>query len=397
MSDLKITNIEAIPLSYRYTEDEIWECPGWVKLQRNTVLVRIWTDKGIQGIGEIGESSSIPQSVVSIVEEQFKKLLIGEDPFDIEKIWKKLYTRSRGWGQGGLAVQIISGLEIALWDIIGKSLKKPVYELLGGICRDKIRIYASAGMSSTLDELIAEMQGYKDEGYTAMKMRIGADIEGDIEVVSAARKALGKEVDLMVDAGMCYVDRPWDFNTAYRVAKKLEKVELLWLEEPFVAENIDDYARLSQLTDIPIAAGENHQTKYGFKELMVRQAVDIIQPDATRSGGILESKKIMAMADAFNLQCAPHIFTSGVSLMANLHLIVSTPNVLIMEYDRTVNPLRDGLLIEPLKYENGYVYLPEVKAGLGVNITDEILEKFRFIPGEVNKKPAFSLDQENLR
>lgn len=391
MSGLKITNVETIPLSYRYTDEEIWQCPGWTKLQRNAILVRITTNKGIYGIGEIGESSSIPQSLANIVEERFKPMLIGEDPYNIERIWKKMYVRTTGWGQRGLSVLMISGIEVALWDIIGKDLNKPVYELIGGVCRDQIRVYASAGMSNVPSELNDEMLRYKDEGYTAMKMRIGANIDEDIETVRGAKKALGSGVDLLVDAGQSYVDQAWDFNTALRTAKKLESLDLFWLEEPFAAENIEDYARLTNAVSIPIAGGENHYTKYGFKELIVNRAVNILQPDATRSGGILECKKIAAMADAFHMKLAPHIFTSGVSLMANLHLIVSTPNILIMEYDRTVNPLRDELLVEPLIYENGHVQLPRGVPGLGVHLTDEMIERFAFIPGEVNIKPEFTL------
>lgn len=392
MSQLKITRIETILLSYRYSEEERWQCPGWTTLQRNTTLVRVWTDGGIHGIGEIGEDSSIPQSVESIINEHFAPMVIGEDPFNIEKLWRKMYVRSLHWGRKGGAVKIISGIEIALWDIIGKVLNRPVYELLGGVCRDKIRVYASAGMSNTEDELIDEILKYQEAGYTAMKMRIGADPKGDVEAVRRVKEALGRKTDLAVDAGMCYVDASWGYNTALRVARQLEPCDLLWIEEPLTNDDIDGYARLAAEVDTPIAAGENEYTKYGFKELITRRAVDIVQPDCTRSGGMMESKKIAAIADAFHMRIAPHIFTSGVSLMANLHLIVSTPNTLIMEYDRTINPLRDELLVEPLRFEDGYVHYPKGIPGLGVQLTDELMEKFRFIPGEILDKAPFTCD-----
>lgn len=396
MSELRITKIETINLSYRYKEDERWKCPGWVSLQRNATLVRVWTNKGIHGIGEVGEDAAVPQSVSSIIDEHFAPMLIGEDPFQVERLWKKMYVRSLHWGRKGLAIKVISGLEIALWDIMGKSLNKPVHELLGGLCREKIRVYASAGMSQTDEGIKEEVLEYKDNGYTAIKMRIGVDIPTDIAKVTAAREALGDQVELMVDAGQSYVDQGWDFNMALRVARQLEKLNLSWLEEPFACDQIEDYVRLAQEVDIPIAAGENEYTKYGFKELIVRRAIDIVQPDATRSGGILESKKICAIADAFNLRVAPHIFTSGVSLMANLHVIASTPNAIIMEFDRTLNPLRDSFLVQPLVYENGFVKVPEGIVGLGVNLTDEIIEKFAFIPGETLQKPPFSSDQATI-
>lgn len=392
MSDLKITKIETILLSYRYSEKERWECPGWMTMQRNSTLVRVWTNKGNYGVGEIGEDSSIPQSVSSIIEEHFESMLIGEDPFNVEKLWRKMFVYSLHWGRKGGAIKIISGIEIALWDIIGKELNRPVYELLGGKCRNRIKVYASAGMSNAEGELIEEMLNYKEQGYSAVKMRIGGDPKEDVEKVRKVREAIGNKVDLIADAGMCYVDTAWDFNTALRVARQLEKLDLLWLEEPLINDDIDGYARLTAAVDVPIAAGENEYTKYGFKDLIDKRAVDIVQPDATRSGGIMEVKKIAAIADAFQMRVAPHIFTSGVSLMANMHVIISSPNVMIMEYDRTINPLRDELLIEPLHYENGYVHFPEGIPGLGVNLTDELIEKFKFIPGKILEKGAFSCD-----
>jgi L-alanine-DL-glutamate epimerase-like enolase superfamily enzyme len=392
MSDLKITKIETIRLSYRYSEEERWQCPGWTTLQRNATLVRVWTNKGVHGVGEVGEDSCIPQSVSSIIDEHFEGMLIGEDPFNVEKLWRKMFMRSLHWGRKGGAIKIISGIEIALWDIIGKELNRPVYELLGGVCRDKIRVYASAGMTNSEDELIEEVLRHKDQGYTAMKMRIGSDPKGDVEKVLRVRDAIGTKVDLMVDAGMCYVDAAWDYNTALRVARGLERADLLWLEEPLINDDIEGYVRLAAEVDIPIAAGENEYTKYGFKELIAKRAVDIIQPDATRSGGIMEVKKIAAIADAFQMRMAPHIFTSGISLMANLHIIVSTPNAMIMEFDRTINPLRDELLVEPLQYKDGFVHYPAGIPGLGVCLTDELIDKFKFIPGEILDKPDFTCD-----
>jgi len=392
MSDLKITKIETILLSYRYSEEERWQCPGWTTLQRNTTLVRVWTNKGTHGIGEIGEDSSIPQSIAGIIEEHFEPMLIGEDPFNIEKLWRKMFVYSLHWGRKGGAIKIISGLEIALWDIIGKELNRPVYELIGGKCRERIKVYASAGMSNNENELIDEILNYKDQDYSAVKMRIGGNPKEDVEKARKVREAIGNNMDLMVDAGMCYVDAAWDFNTALRVARGLEELDLLWLEEPLINDDIDGYARLAAAVDVPIAAGENEYTKYGFKDLIAKRAVDIVQPDATRSGGIMEVKKIAAIADAFQMRIAPHIFTSGVSLMANMHTIVSSPNAMIMEYDRTINPLRDELLIEPLRYERGYVHFPQGIPGLGVNLTDELIEKFKFIPGEILKKEEFNCD-----
>jgi len=394
MSDLRITNVETVLLSYRYKENELWKWSGGATVQRNAVLVRITTDKGIQGVGEIGESAFLPRAVERIVEDRFKPMLLGEDPEDIEKLWQKMYIRSAHYGRKGVIIPVISGLEIALWDILGKALNKPVYELIGGVYRDKIRVYASAGMAKPIEDLKKEALDYIDQGYFGLKMRIGLeDPRSDIENVKALKGAIGEKADLMVDAGQCYVNFPWDFNTALKVARQLEDCRLFWLEEPLVPDDIDGYARLAEAVNIPIAAGENEFTRYGFKELIVRRAVDILQPDVTRSGGILECKKIAAMASAFHMRCAPHIFGSGVGFMANMHFIASTPDAFIMEHDRTLNPLRDELLIEQPRYDKGYIGLIKGIPGLGVNLTEDIIKKFPYIPEDaVNKnefKPIF--------
>lgn len=391
MSDLKITNLETILLSYRYREDEAWKWSGGVTLQRNAVLVRVETNRGICGIGEIGESAFLPRSVKQIVEERFRSLLLGEDPVNIERLWQKMYIRSAHWGRKGVVIPVISGIEIALWDILGKWLNKPVYELLGGAYREKIRVYASAGMSKPFQELVEEVKQYAEEGYSAVKVRIGhEDPHQDIELVRELRGAIGDRIDLMVDAGQCYVDFPWDFNTALKVARELERCNVFWLEEPLHPDDIEGYKHLSHAVDVPIAAGENEFTRFGFKDLIVNRAIDILQPDVTRSGGILECKKIAAMASAFHLRCAPHIFGSGVGFMANMHFIVSTPNAFVMEYDRTPNPLREALLVEPPRFLKGYLHLVRDIPGLGVNLTDEIVEKFAFQESDAVLKRDFT-------
>ncbi len=396
MSELKITSVKIIPLSYRYQEDEKWKWSGGTKLQRNVVLSKIETNKGITGIGEIGESSFLPQSIKEIVKEQFQPMLLNENPLNIELLYKKMYTRSAHWGRRGVIIPVISGLEIALWDIISKYFDKPLYNLLGGKYRKKIKVYASAGMDKSLDMLQQEVKSYEKKGYKGVKIRIGQqNISEDIQKVKIIRETLSENVKLMVDAGQCYVDFPWNFNKAFRCLKKLENLDLLWIEEPLHPDNIEGYGRLSSQIDIPVAAGENEYTKDGFKNLVTENIVDIIQPDVTRAGGILECKKIAGMAEAYHMNCAPHIFGSGVSLMANMHFILSTPNILIMEYDRTINPLREKLLLQSPEFENGYVFLPEDIPGLGVKLTDEIIEQFPYKPLKAVEKGDFRPEGED--
>jgi L-alanine-DL-glutamate epimerase-like enolase superfamily enzyme len=376
---MKITQIRTHLLTYEYKPDEIWSWAGGRTLRRNAVFVRVGTDEGIEGYGEIGETAFLPQSVKSIVEEQFVPLLVGEDPLNIERLWHRMYMRSSHWGRKGVVIPIISGLDIALWDIAARFVKQPLYRILGGACRERVRLYASAGMEQPLNALIEDVGRYREQGYTAVKIRIGSDLEQDLERIRALRQRFGGDLDIMADAGQCYTDRPWTDFTAIRVARKLEPFDLFWLEEPLHPDNLEGFRRLCAATTVPIATGENEFTRFGFQQLLWPRAVDIVQPDVTRAGGISECKKIAALASAFQLPCAPHVFGSAVGLMANLHFVLSTANCIVLEHDRTVNPLRDSILAEPLEVDNGTVR-PPAAIGLGVHLDEDIESRYPFIP-----------------
>ena len=375
---MRITKIHTHLLTYEYKPDEVWSWSGGRTLRRNAVFVRISTDSKIEGFGEIGETAFLPQSVRRIVEEQFVPLLVGEDPLDIERLWHKMYIRSSHWGRRGVVIPIISGLDIALWDIAAKYVKQPLYRILGGACRDRIRLYASAGMEQPIPEMIRDIDSYQQQGYTAVKIRIGTNFEDDIERIRAIRDRFGSGIDIMTDAGQCYTDHPWTDFTALQVARKLEPFDVFWLEEPLHPENIEGFRRLCAGTTVPIATGENEFTRFGFQQLLCPRGVDIVQPDVTRSGGISECKKIAAMASAYQLPCAPHVFGSAVGLMANIHFVISTANCIVLEHDRTVNPLRDTLLTEPLSIEKGTIGVPK-SIGLGVHLEEDIESRYPFI------------------
>jgi L-alanine-DL-glutamate epimerase-like enolase superfamily enzyme len=375
---MKITSIRTHLLTYTYPASEVWSWSGGRTLRRNALLVRVQTDAGIEGLGEIGEAVYLPRSVVRIVDEQFVPLLVGEDPLNIERLWHKMYIRSCHWGRKGTIVPIISGLDIALWDIAAKSMKQPLYRILGGACRERTRVYASAGMEQSRAELISDIRGFREQGYTAVKIRIGSNLDEEIENIREIRASIGSDFDLMVDAGQSYTDHPWSDFTALNVARKLEPFDVFWLEEPLHPDNIEGYRRLCAAGRVPIATGENEYTRFGFQQLLSPRAVDIVQPDVTRSGGISECRKIAALASAQQLPCAPHVFGSGVGLMANLHFIISTANCIILEYDRTSNPLRDSMLEEPLDVKNGSVGLPRA-IGLGVRVDEDIEARFPFV------------------
>jgi L-alanine-DL-glutamate epimerase-like enolase superfamily enzyme len=375
---MKISEIRTHLLTYAYKPGEIWSWTGGKTMRRNAVLVRVRTDSGLEGIGEIGEAAFLPRSVKRIVDEQFVPLLVGEDPLNIERLWHKMFIRSSHWGRKGTIIPIISGLDIALWDIAAKFLKQPLYKILGGACRERTRVYASAGMEQSAAQMISEIKGFRKQGYTAVKIRIGSDLDSDIEKIREIRGAVGYDFDLLTDAGQCYTDHPWSDFAALAVARKLEPFGVFWLEEPLHPDNIEGYQRLCGATSVPIATGENEYTRFGFQQLLSPRGVDILQPDVTRSGGISECKKIAALASAYQLPCAPHSFGSGVGLMANIHFILSTANCIIVEYDRTSNPLRDDLLEEPISVENGSIGLPRA-TGLGVRVGEDIESRFPFI------------------
>jgi L-alanine-DL-glutamate epimerase-like enolase superfamily enzyme len=285
---------------------------------------------------------------------------------------------------------VISGIDIALYDIMGKVLRRPVYDLIGGRYRRKFRAYASGGMNKSINELAAEAKEYISKGYFGFKVRIGSEEpEADIEMIRELRSRIGPNVALLVDAGQCYTNFPWTYDIAFRVCKKLESCDLYWLEEPLHPDDIEGFVRLSSSTSIPIVAGENEFTRYGFKELIERRAVSIIQPDVTRTGGISECKRVVAMASAHHMRSAPHIFGSGVGFMANMHFIASTPSAFIMEYDQTMNPLRDELFIKRPVYKDGYVELIEDLPGLGVELKEETLKKYPYVDEDAVQKRDF--------
>ena len=257
-------------------------------------FTEIHTDEGITGITPF----NIGREMIEIL----KPAVIGEDPTNIQRIWDKMYWRCFNQGRKGAAVIAMSAIDVGLWDIIGKKQKMPVYKLLGGY-RDRVPGYGSGGvLSLSKDELIREQMSYLEDGYKAVKMKVGLrDPRQDIERVKAVREAIGNGIDLMVDA-----NNGWSTSTAIQMAKRLERFDVRWLEEPVTAEDYDGYSRVAASTEIPVAGGESEYTKYGFKQLFTRGCLDIVQADVGKVGGITEYMKIDGMAEAFGLPMCPH-------------------------------------------------------------------------------------------
>ncbi|ALS20515.1 MULTISPECIES: mandelate racemase/muconate lactonizing enzyme family protein [Paenibacillus] len=346
-------------------------------VKRDLVLVKITCSDGTIGYGEAHHALS-PTSIAELIRSSLAPILIGESPFNTEGIWEKIYRHQVATHGAGTAVAIaMSGIDIALWDIKGKMLQQPVYRLLGGE-RRKIRAYAG-GLSlgyQPLESLEKEVQKYVEQGYTAIKLRVGQNPKKDAERVSHIRKTFGPQLDIAVDAATRYhiLDVP-------EVVKFCEENHVYWLEEPFTPDNIQAYHELRKSTRIPIAAGENHYTKYQFRELLQAGTIDIVQADCTKAGGITEVKKISDMAAAWHLPMAPHTSQSMLSTAANIHLLCAIPNALIYEADLAlVNPFRDEMIKSPLIVKDGYIE-PNDRPGLGLELDEEALSKYPGLPG----------------
>jgi D-arabinonate dehydratase/D-galactarolactone cycloisomerase len=369
------TKVDKKPISLAYDE----QLTKIVFDSYKSTLVRITTDDGLTGVGEC-LAKLTPRAISAIVEDAFRPILIGQDPLDVECIWEMMYASMRHRGHSkGFMIEAMSGVDIALFDLIGKALKLPVYKLLGGCFRNRLDAYASSLRLRDTETIVKEAVAYVEQGFGAIKMKLGRGPEEDIKRVAAVRDAIGYDIQLTVDANCAY-----DVATAINMGRELEKHQVYWFEEPIPPEDIDGYVRLSSSLDIAIAAGETEFTRYGFRDLIAKRAVDIVQPDICRAGGFSECKKIAAMASAYNMPYAPHTGgESAVGIAASIQLAAAIPNFLTYEYMRSdwsethANPLRNSLTLEPVeKFVDGYIEVPD-KPGLGIELNEEIVSKYR--------------------
>ena len=342
---------------------------------RTAVLVRIRTSEGLEGVGEAGAFGGAEYTVKTIIETQLSPLLIGEDPKLVEHLWEKMYRGTVQLGRRGAVIAAISGVDIALWDLIGKTYGIPVYLLLGG---NTVRLpaYASGGFymdGKGLTQLNAEFTGYRHAGYRAGKMKIaGVDMVEDIARVQTVREALGPEASLMIDANNMY--RP---REAVRLAAAVESLGIFWFEEPVRTDDLVGAAYVRSRISMPVAGYETETSRWGFKALIDGGAVDIVQADTIWAGGITECRRIAAYASTCNLPIAPHNFASAVSGFANLHLLASVPDALYFEMDQNPNPLRTEIVSNwPVIDSDGFVSVPE-GPGLGMDIDEDAINRLR--------------------
>jgi galactonate dehydratase len=331
---------------------------GWSK--RNWLFVKVFTDEGIYGVGE---ASGWPRVVRTAIED-LSPLLIGEDPFNIEALWQKMFLAMMGHGMTGIVGSgAMTGIEMALWDIKGKALETPVWNLLGGRLRDRIWAYPHASTPERAQELV-------DRGFTALKT---GGVTEPLRKIKAIREAVGSDIDLMVDIH----GPPWlTTRDAIRMGQALEDYNLLFYEDPVAPEDVEALARVADAVDLPIAAGERHSHIYGVRQLIEREIIDVVQPDTGRAGGLMQMKKIAAMAEAHYITFAPHSGSLGpVAEFACLHLLSTLPNFLIMEHLEDDVPQRYEVVTPVPEIEDGHILVPDTP-GLGVDIVEEAIAKY---------------------
>jgi len=345
---------------------------------QDALIIRVSTDAGITGIGEVDSNPTVIKSIIEAPPSHktacgLRSLLIGQDPSDIRGLWQRMYRGSLYYGRRGAAVHAISGVDIALWDIAGQVAGKPIHDLLGGAKRDRLKAYASTLMPDTPAEVKLVVGKQLDDGFQAVKLGwgpLGEDAERDLELVTAARAALGEDRDLMIDIGKGWADKPDAIDTA----GKLAALRPYWIEEPFMP---DDYGRYHALADgvaVPIAAGEEESTLPDFERLIDAGGVTIVQPDVTRAGGITETMRICAMTIARGKRPVTHSWSTGIIKAASLHVLAALERADYFEYCVQTTELNQRLVAEKFPLTDGYVAVPQ-GPGLGVRIDEEVLEQ----------------------
>ena len=371
---MKINRVETVLLSAKPAEEIRWS--GGVLTTVHAGLVQVHTDEGVTGLGDTYTALFAPHAVRGIV-ESLEPLLIGEDPTQVAALFQKMCSKTLFWGRVGAGMSVIGAIETALWDILGKVRGLPVYELLGGKVHQTLPLYASGGLEKPLEQVVEEVTEYRRAGFKAVKIRIGMGRAHDLRKIEKVREALGDDMELMVDAVQGHNPEPWSAGEAIQAGLAMEPFRLRWFEEPCAATDYEGYARVRQRLSTPISGGESSTAIHEFRNFFQAGALDIVQPDVAHAGGILECRKIAALAQSYGVGVVPHSWSSSVCLAGNYHFAFATANCAYLEYPTWGYPLRDELFVEPLRIVDGYAY-PPTAPGLGVELTKEIRRKYAF-------------------
>ena len=388
---MKISSIKSHVLRYEL-DKELGYSQQYYK-HRTVHLVEIETDEGITGWGECFGPGNIALANKYIVEKVIQPLIIGEDPINKEYIWHKVYNLLRDSGQKGMPIQALSGIDIALWDILAKKAKLPLYQLLGGKTNSKIPVYGYGMMlqKKSVEELCElfkkEADQIKEKNFKAMKMKVGLGPKEDLKLVSAVREVIGNDFKLMVDANHAY-----NINDALYVGRGLDEMEIYWFEEPVAPEDYDGYKELKEKLKTNIAGGEAEFTKYGWNELIKNNCIDIAQPEVCGLGGITEYLKVSALAQSNFIPIVNHVWGSALSVAVNLHLLTSLPDIpgglfpakSMLEFDTTeknifITDLAEEKfsILDQVKDEDGFAS-PLENIGIGINPKKEFIKEYEY-------------------
>jgi D-galactarolactone cycloisomerase len=345
---------------------------------RAACLVEIIAEDGTAGWGECYGPARLNAAVVRSMAAD----LVGKNALATELHWQHLYNRNRDLGQKGLMVSALSGIDIALWDLKGRHFEAPVHVLMGGPLRREVQAYATGTYrlrdGDPLDYICREVRGYVSEGFGAVKLKIGFGVDADERLIRAVRETIGPAVGLMLDA-----NHGFDALEAIELGRRVAPLDIGWFEEPVVPDDLNSYCEVRRGQPIPVAGGECDFTRWGFREILTRRAIDIIQPDTCAAGGLSECKKIADMATAFGIRYVPHVWGTGVGLAASLQLLAVLPHTPprltplepLLEFDRSEHPFRQAVLKTPLEHSRGVVAIPD-GPGLGIDIDRAALARF---------------------
>jgi L-rhamnonate dehydratase len=371
---MQITEVEAIVLR-QPGELDATIADG----SQDALLIRIHTDEGIVGYGEVDSLPSVVKAIVDAPRSHkyasgLGLLLIGEDPLAPGPLRDRLFTGSLYYGRRGAVVHAISGLEIALWDIFGKATGKPIHALLGGAHRRSVRAYASTLMPETPDEVRTTVTAQREAGFEAVKLGygpLGRDAELDVALVAAAREAAGDDCDVIIDIGLGWRSA----REAIDRVRRMEPSRPYWIEEPFMPDEYAKYAALADAVDTPLAAGEQESTATDFRRL-VDAGVEVLQPDVTRVGGLAECCRVAELARVTGRRCVPHAWSTGIIKAATLHVLAALPEAELFEYCVQTTELNRRLVTELFPVNDGRVTVPQ-GPGLGVEIDEDVVQACR--------------------
>lgn len=362
-----IESVTVRNLHFMYPPSGGYDYAGGRVTSRTTSIITILTKSGVTGIGS---AYSHPDLVRVIIEGHLGPHLVGENALDIAGLWAKMYELTRWYGRKGVAMSTLGGIDVALWDIRGKVEGQPIYRLLGGQAPD-VRAYASGLFWATdLAELTEEVARVRAQGFSNVKMRLGREPGYDRAAVNTVRKALGEDGLVLVDGSHRY-----EVDEARQLATDLVPLGVGWFEEPFPPEELAKYVSLRSDCPLPLAAGENEFGLQGFSELARAGAVDIMQADASRTGGISEVSRVARLAASLGLRLAPHTWSDAVAIIANAHAVAAAPTGFTVEVDRTGNPFVDQLLTEPISVTDGRLQLSD-RPGLGITLDEGTMARF---------------------